>query len=457
MPLDQRPAVSTNDCILDLAGVGIGPFNLSIAALVDGLDPSRRPSCMFFDKRPRFDWHPGLMLPDVELQSSFLKDLVTPVDPTNPWSFIAFLVAHRRLFTYLNAQYFAVPRKEMANYFAWVTRNLEGLSFGTPIGEIDHDGESFVLTSDKQPPVRARNIVIGTGTRPFQPEWAHDLPQDRCFHCADFRFRQNEISATDRVVVIGGGQSGGEVIQSLLARDNAPTEIRWLSRRHNFEPINETPFSNQVFSPEYVAAYRTLSEMQKAKALEDSVLTSDGLSLSTIDAIYRSLYRLRHIEGSGLDMAMLPNRNVASVTASAHGELTITAQNHFDGGMEVFKADKLILATGYRFELPQALAPLSDRLAYDSEGRAIPGDDYALHWDGPANARIYAQNAGRFSHGIADSQLSLMAWRSATILNSLMDKTVFELDLPDPVLAWTSLPDAAAQPQAQSANILAAE
>ena len=98
---------------LDLAGIGIGPSNLSLASLLDGVGNVR---AHFYESRASFDWHPGMMLPDVELQSSYLKDLVTPVMPTSPWSFISYLVAHKRLYAFLNAHYDAVPRREFAQY-----------------------------------------------------------------------------------------------------------------------------------------------------------------------------------------------------------------------------------------------------------------------------------------------------------------------------------------------------
>lgn len=419
---------------LDLAGIGIGPFNLSVAALIEEAPDVR---AQFFDKKESFDWHPGMMLPDVELQSSFLKDLVTPVRPTSPWSFIAYLVANRRLFAYLNAQYPAVPRQEMANYFSWAASKLRTLSFNSAIREVDFDGRCFRLRLDRSD-VTARNVVIGTGTQPFSPDWAEPLPGRRCFHCTDAKWRLDDIKSSDRVVVVGGGQSGGEVVDYLLSRTDPPHDLKWLSRRHNFEPINETPFSNQVFSPEYVAAYRRLSETQRAVALDNSILTSDGLSLSTIDSIYRKLYRIRHIDQLLIDVAMLPTRNVFE--ASQFGEvIRLSASNAFDGGTEVFDADYVVLATGFQFVLPEVLSPIADRIALDRCGRAMPRDDYVLKWDGPANSKIFAQNAGRDSHGIADSQLSLMAWRSAAIINRLLGREQFDLKLPEPVLDWLSM------------------
>ncbi|MEH6563491.1 MAG: SidA/IucD/PvdA family monooxygenase, partial [Marinobacter sp.] len=94
--------------ILDLAGIGIGPFNLSVAALLD-----RHPDLNvgFFDSKPAFDWHPGMQLPGARLQTSCLKDLVTSADPCNPWSFLNYLVQKRRIYPFLSADMATISRR----------------------------------------------------------------------------------------------------------------------------------------------------------------------------------------------------------------------------------------------------------------------------------------------------------------------------------------------------------
>ena len=42
----------------DFIGIGIGPFNLSVAALAEGLDGF---SSLFLERKPHFSWHPGLL------------------------------------------------------------------------------------------------------------------------------------------------------------------------------------------------------------------------------------------------------------------------------------------------------------------------------------------------------------------------------------------------------------
>nr|WP_114430667.1 SidA/IucD/PvdA family monooxygenase [Phyllobacterium bourgognense] len=417
---------------LDLAGIGIGPSNLSLASLLDGVGNVR---AHFYESRASFDWHPGMMLPDVELQSSYLKDLVTPVMPTSPWSFISYLVAHKRLYAFLNAQYDAVPRREFARYLEWVASQLKSLSFNSTVREVKFDRDKFLVQFDSGA-VTARNLVLGTGTTPSVPSWATPFLGERCFHNSEARHRLPGLNAS-RIAVIGGGQSGGEVVEALLNSKSTLKELNWFSRRHNFEPINDTAFSNQVFSPEYVYAYLNLNSDQKLDALKASILTSDGLSISTINAIYRRLYSLRYLENRNIDAKLSPNRDVIQVEGDKDGYRLIV-RNRFDGGVEVAHADAIVLATGYQFKLPDAFAGLVDRIQFDRHNRPVLDDRYCLNWSGPKQNRIFAQNAGRYSHGIADSQLSLMAWRSAHIVNSLLGRSHFDLEPHDSQVNWLS-------------------
>ena len=86
----------------------------------------------------------------------------------------------------------------------------------------------------------------------------------------------------------------------------------------------------------------------------------------------------------------------------------------------------MVLATGFLYDLPEAMRPLADRLTWDRNGFPMRAD-FSIIWDGPAGLRIYAQDAARQVRGVADPNLSLMAWRSATIANSLLGKTAYDV------------------------------
>ncbi|MCP3380387.1 lysine N(6)-hydroxylase/L-ornithine N(5)-oxygenase family protein [Bradyrhizobium sp. CCGUVB4N] len=83
---------------LDVIGVGTGPFNLSLAALIE---PTRL-RALFLEKREAFCWHPGRALPNSRLQVSPFKDCVTLVSPTSPYSFLNCLAQNGRLYSFIN-------------------------------------------------------------------------------------------------------------------------------------------------------------------------------------------------------------------------------------------------------------------------------------------------------------------------------------------------------------------
>ena len=60
---------------IDIIGVGIGAFNLSLAALLQ----KSKAEYKFFDQKKEFGWHKGMLLENAKLQVHFLKDLASCV------------------------------------------------------------------------------------------------------------------------------------------------------------------------------------------------------------------------------------------------------------------------------------------------------------------------------------------------------------------------------------------
>jgi len=107
------------------------------------------------------------------------------------------------------------------------------------------------------------------------------------------------------------------------------------------------------------------------------------------------------------------------------------------------RVDQVILCTGYTYAVAPFLSPLAGRLALDDDKYQI-AEDFSIAWDGPADRRIYVQNAARFRRGVADPNLSLLAWRSAKIINSLLGRTVYDVEEEPSLVDWgvyESLPE----------------
>ena len=245
------------------------------------------------------------------------------------------------------------------------------------------------------------------------------------------------------MVVVGGGQSGAEVVLDLMSgKRGKPASITWLSRRQTLEALDETPFSNEFFTPYYVDAFHRLPMARKPAIVDRQKLTSDGISPDTLKQLYQALYTNGFLAGDSQCLQILPHRDVKAMEAASGGGWTLTAHNGFDGQYDKVDADVVVLATGYLTKVPDCLAPLQDRLDLDPEGRFLLQRDFSVDWAGPSQHRIYVQNGGRYSHGIADPQLSLAAWRGATIVNSILGEERYATaDAPLPI-AWAT-PDQA--------------
>jgi lysine N6-hydroxylase len=434
------PLTSDKTHILDAVGVGLGPFNLSTAAL---LEPVKKLNTRFFEREKEFQWHPGLLFPDATIQVSFLKDLVTLADPQSRYSFLAFLFANRRLYRFINANFTRVSRVEFNQYFRWVANRLPTLEFGQEVHSISLQDESFVVRTSRGQ-VRARNIILGTGLQPTVPKCAVDFinaeTQRTLLHASKY-LRQEPSTCGMRVAVIGGGQTGAEIVQHLLSSpDKVPKTLFWISKRSNFLPLDESPFSNELFTPNYSDYFYGLSAQDRVSIVAEQKFASDGISNSLLERIYQLLYQAEFLNGSGRCCSLYPRCELVGMTPSVQGGWVLTLSDGFNCMVTNVEADVVVLATGSVYKPLPALNPIMDRLAHGEHGFIVQ-DDYSIQWDGPPDLKIYIQNGAKHCRGVADPNLSLMAWRSAKIINSLAAECVYDIAESNSVFDFTRAAD----------------
>lgn len=418
----RRPGTRDSSAPCTVVGVGIGPSNLSLAALAE---PVAGLTSRFFERRCQFQWHPGQLLPGTTIQVSALKDLVTLVDPTSRYSFLAFLATNRRLYRFIAANFPAVRRSEFNQYYQWVSRQLPNLVFDAPVHAITHDHDGFrVHVGGGEVP--ARNIVLGTGLVPNVPDCCRPLLCDTLFHASEFLDR-SPVTRGKSVALIGGGQTAAELALHLLSA--APEErstLSWLTRRPNFLPIDDSPFTNEHFMPSYSRYFFDLPWDRRRRLLEEQKLESDGIARSLLEDIYRRIYENAFLEPGPPLCQLLAGIELVDLRRDRYGwemEIRDTSTGQHRG----FRADVVILCTGFVFRAPECLAPLMERI-HLRDGLFAVRDDFSIEWDGPREHRIFAQNAARHVRGIADPNLSLVAWRSAVILNRIAGTAVYDVE-----------------------------
>lgn len=414
-------------------GIGVGPANLSLASLMHGRQDM--PS-LFVDKKDAFSWHDGQQIAGSTLQVSMIKDLVSLADPTNRFSFLAYLHAMGRIYHFLNARFDAVSRREFRDYMAWAARSNENVVWGEDVEEVSFDGAFQVRTSRRR--LSADNLSIGVGTRPWVPPVAGELSPSS-FHVSEFLLKGTDLGGK-RVAVVGGGQSGAEAFLDLMSRGRGemPRRVSWISQRPNFAPLDDSPFTNEFYMPDFSDYFAALPGALRADFNQRNVLTSDGVTESTLREIYQRIYVHRFVEEQPDLLALFPNREVTELKGGegAPYQLTLCHNDH-PGLCEQLDVDVIVWATGFRTASMDFLSALTPRM--EREGGEFKIDDYfAACWDGPAQNRIFLQNAARQQRGLADPNLSLLAWRSQRILDRMAGIDT-RPQLPS-FIEWTSKP-----------------
>ncbi|WP_243407887.1 lysine N(6)-hydroxylase/L-ornithine N(5)-oxygenase family protein [Frankia canadensis] len=448
MPASRGDRDDRDDPVHDLVGIGLGPFNLSLAALADGVPGLR---AAFFDQAPVFSWHPGLLLDGATLQVPFLADLVTLIDPTSPWSFLAYLRAHDRLFRFYFYERFHIPRREYDAYCRWVADSLASTHFGVRVDAVRWDAQAGlfrIALSRCAPPagaspdetardemgrdetgrgaawstrvVSARHVVLGIGTEPSVPAAFAAVSPLRAFHAARYLERRADLAPLGRVAVVGSGQSGAEVFADLLRAQRPERQhLTWISRTPAFAPMEYSKLGLEQFTPDHVRYFHGLPPRRRDALVPAQWQLHRAIDVDTIGQIYDVLYE-RTIDGADAAATLLPGVEVrAAAQAAPDGPITLTCHHRDQDRHFTLTADAMVLATGYAPRRPAPLDPVADRFDLDGQGRLRIDRRYRVATDPELTGRVYVQNAELHTHGVGAPDLGLGAWRAAVILDDL--------------------------------------
>ncbi|MGW7379213.1 lysine N(6)-hydroxylase/L-ornithine N(5)-oxygenase family protein [Streptomyces sp. NPDC054794] len=423
----------------DLVGIGIGPFNLSLAALAQ---PLAELDAVFYEQRPGFDWHPGLLIEGATVQVPFLADLVTLAAPDSRWTFLNYLRERDRLFPFYFAERFHIQRAEYDAYCRWVAENLPGLRFSHQVDAVHWNGERDVFEidftrldadgeADSLGRTYSRNIVLGVGTTPYVPDPLKPLveaPGVPVIHAADYLDHREAFLAAGHVTVVGSGQSGAEVFLDLLRRRPTGGErLHWIGRGEAFAPMEYSKLGLEHFTPDYTRYFHALPEDVRDRLVGAQWQLHKGIDADTIAAIHDELYH-RTLGGGWPDAVLTPGVVVRTAGRIATTQIELHVEHVQQNSRTRLTTNAVVLATGYRERpLEPMLAGLDPYLRRDAGGRPRVDEDYRLVLDPRVTGSVYVQNAELHTHGVGTPDLGLAAWRSATILNTLTGKELYPL------------------------------
>jgi len=429
----------------DLLGIGVGPFNLGLAALADPLDDV---DAVFLDRRDGFSWHPGMMLEGATIQVPFLADLVTMADPTSPYSFLAFLKATGRLYPFYIRESFYPLRAEYDQYCRWVADRLTTLRWGREVTAVDRDEATgdLVVTArltagpgqaPRTETYRARHVVLGVGTTPQLPgplaalaaEAAGNPAAGPVVHSAEYLPHRDALAASGAVTVVGSGQSAAEVYRDLL-EDAAPGTHRvdWVTRSPRFFPMEYTKLTLEMTSPEYTDHYRSLpTELREILGREQRGLYK-GISGDLVDDIYDTLYRKSAL-GREVPTTLLSDTEVVAARfepvaddPDGTGEYVLTLRHGQLGTTAEHRTRAVVAATGYGSGVPGFVAP--GLVDLDELGRVDVARDYTAG----AGGRLHVGGTEAHTHGVTAPDLGFAPWRNSVILAQVTGREPYPVE-----------------------------
>jgi lysine N6-hydroxylase len=404
----------------DVVGIGLGPFNLGLACLLDPVDDI---DAVFLDARDSLAWHPGMMLPEATLQVPFLADLVTMADPTSRWSFLSYLKETGSLYPFYIRESFYPLRSEYDDYCRWAAERLGSVRFGQAVTAVEWDGSAYVVTTGAGDTFRGRRLVLGVGTRPRILDCVR-AAGGPAIHSASYLSQKEDLQRRSDITIVGSGQSAAEIYQDLLAESvDHDYRLTWLTRSPRFFSMEYTKLTLELTSPEYTSYFQGLPEPTRARLLREQRSLYKGISGDLVDDIHDLHYRLR-VQGDGPRTTLITN---TAVTGARWDGSAYDLDLHHEETDEHFglRTDGLVLATGYAAAVPDFLEPVRDRIRWDEQGRFAASSSYAVdHGD----REIFVQNAEEHTHGFVAPDLGMGAYRNSVIVAALTGREVYPIE-----------------------------
>lgn len=441
--------------VYDLIGIGVGPFNLGLAALTA---PLVELDTLFLERSPRFDWHPGMMLESSTLQVPFLADLVTLADPTSEYSFLNYLKHVGRIYPFFIRENFNPMRVEYNQYCQWVAARLGNLRFGCDVKSVDFDvaTRTYRVHVAGGEVLTAARLVLGTGTAPVVPAVCADLPGP-VLHSAHYLARKAELQRMRSITIVGGGQSAAEIYYDLLQEqpDHEYT-LNWVTRSARFFPLEYAKLTLEMTSPEYTAYFHELPAGRRDTLIDSQKNLYKGINEDLINDIYDLLYT-RSLTGR-VPTTLLTNSALQGAEWS-DGEYRLQFRQQEQERDFEQVTEGLVLATGYAPTEPEFLAGLGGHVRRDDRGRFDVDDRYridAARIDGAPGVfevgALYVQNAELHTHGLGAPDLGMGAFRNSCIIRDILGREHYAIEsrigfqqfgVPEPVLEPVAVAPAA--------------
>jgi len=409
---------------VDLLMIGSGPSNLAVGvALEENETHHNIHSSVILEKDSSVCWHRGMLFPEAQSQVSFLKDLVTQRNPTSKFSFLNFLHKTNRLESFINLQTFNPYRKEISNYLQWVANQLSKTEviYNSKVvsvsPEISEEGKvrAWQVQTENGQQYLAKRLIFGAGRDLNIPAVFANIEKGKVIHSSHYLTSLDSLNKTDirNICVVGGAQSSVEVYQSCI--DVFPhARVTMMMRSVGLVNYEGSQFTNTLYQNEFINTYFNCDPSVREKTLAAMHTTNySGVAPATLSGLYRFHY-LQEMQ-TEKRATILTQCDILHAVDDNNGVL-ITWKDNKTGQTHSEHFDLVYLGTGFKNKTPELFKNISQQF-----------DIHKLHVSRKYRAQIpcaegvslHLQGTNEETHGIADSLLSVLAFRSKEILDDI--------------------------------------
>jgi len=417
--------------ILDFIGIGFGPANIALAVALE--EKNFVGNGLFLERHSSPGWQREMLLADSDIQNHPLRDLVTPANPRSYYSFTNFLHVHDRFFDFLNLGITFPLRREYAEYVVWVANHFsDQVRYGITVFSVEIvEGQVYRLVTNNGI-FFARSVILGPGRTPNIPHVFDSTLGEGVFHLTDYSRKMarvaSRLKAGGSVAVVGGSQSSVELVLDLAAQF-PEAEVHAIHRAYSYKLKDTSPFSEEVYFPEFVDYYYNASE--EGKRLLNTELKATNYSSADEDVIHKLYLKLyaQKLEGKQT-IYMHRSHDVRACEIKAERyRLDITER--LTQECSSLEVDAVVLATGFknfgRGLSEEPIHPLmlgiKNEFVADKNGGLKINRNYSLQpKDSDVTPPFFMNGLCESSHGFGDAgSFSILSLRAVEITCALQE------------------------------------
>lgn len=409
--------------IYDALGIGFGPSNIALAIALQERGYSG--STLFLERNPCSQWHPDMLLAGADIQNNPLRDLITPVNPQSHYTFVNFLHKSGRFFEHLNLGRLHPLRRDYYDYVTWVAEQFDNVRYGVDVISLEMEvdlGHPVWRVRTSQGEYRAYRLILGIGRNLNVPSQFQLGP--KVAHCTDYRTTIKTCSKDTPIAVVGASQSAVEILLDLIGHNYSDVHV--IHRSFSFRLKDTSPFSDEVYFPEFVDYYHRLSPQKRAQ-LDRQVRATNYSSADgdILDALYQRIYELRI--DSHRPLTLHRCTEIHSVQVQPAGvqlllhEINTEKSSQLEVGLVILATGFLDIGRNGQAGLPNLLKPYWEKFYWDGQYLSVLRDYRVLESGGESLLPpLYLNGLCESSHGLGDAgSFSLVSLRAQTIFESI--------------------------------------